>query len=646
MPKPKYLLLLICASLSLGSTALAEQNENMRAAISINAIGNSIISNNLIGTNLHVGYERDIDTDRKKNHLYQLKPSTRMTLNRQLIARCREASIHMLRFPGGGTSDAYRWREGVGPMEKRPIGKDEYGWDMKHFLGTLEFGEVADALGAEMMITANYKTGTAQEAANWVEYCNGGAGGPQPGWTDTTFPASASAPAGYFAWLRALHGRVKPLNVKFWEIGNEILFHKDTSYLDRAAEYSRLMKAADPTIQVGLNVESFLYMSKNNIEYASIPRGIFDFITIHYYSTLKTRRPLTIFYNDDESFRDITVSNAGTYEIRVTAKGSRALEWPRMPLYVNGALVREFKVDSPSLETYRATVELKQGHNTLVIAFVNDMHIPGMADSNLHVKSVKLVGPDRNVTEVWNTREYEYAWLFANNKLIEEHVELIKRTFPDLPLMITEGNAGYGINEGNINRQETRKLKAGLWLAGLLNALIRKDVPVFTHWKLTDAYMGFNMVAPDGHVTPSYHVFKMYSKHINQRSVELAISSPTFDAPLLETTAFGKATTANPFVDAVASYDEQNRMLIMTLLNRHSTNTIHTELQLGTLRINGGKYRQEVLNAADGKGLEADNEQNPNNVAVRTSMIALNDPNIVLALEPHSLTAIYLPAEY
>ncbi|HML48774.1 MAG TPA: alpha-N-arabinofuranosidase, partial [Clostridia bacterium] len=58
------------------------------------------------------------------------------------------------------------------------------------------------ALGAEPMICVNMASGTPQEAADWVEYCNGAAGS-------------------YFADLRIAHGWPEPFNVKYWCIGNE-----------------------------------------------------------------------------------------------------------------------------------------------------------------------------------------------------------------------------------------------------------------------------------------------------------------------------------------------------------------------------------------------------------------------------------------
>jgi len=41
-----------------------------------------------------------------------------------------------------------------------------------HF-GTDEFMALCEAVGARPMLTVNFGTGTIEEAAAWVEYCNG-----------------------------------------------------------------------------------------------------------------------------------------------------------------------------------------------------------------------------------------------------------------------------------------------------------------------------------------------------------------------------------------------------------------------------------------------------------------------------------------
>jgi hypothetical protein len=100
-----------------------------------------------------------------------------------------------------------------------------------------EFVQIAAATRAAVYITANYGTGTPEEAAQWVSYAN----------------------------------QVKRHNIKYWEIGNESYGtweadnnnrpHDPVTYANRFKEYYRQMKAVDPSIQIGavvvLGADSF-----------------------------------------------------------------------------------------------------------------------------------------------------------------------------------------------------------------------------------------------------------------------------------------------------------------------------------------------------------------------------------------------------
>ena len=67
--------------------------------------------------------------------------------------------------------------------------------------GTDEFVEWCRLVGCEPYICTNAGNGTPEEMKQWVEYCN--------------------ATEGEYADLRKANGHEKPLNVKYWSIGNE-----------------------------------------------------------------------------------------------------------------------------------------------------------------------------------------------------------------------------------------------------------------------------------------------------------------------------------------------------------------------------------------------------------------------------------------
>ncbi|WP_234341537.1 LPXTG cell wall anchor domain-containing protein [Streptomyces sp. NRRL S-646] len=132
------------------------------------------------------------------------------------------AGVRQLRYPGGSYADAYHWKTHT---------LDGGGWvapgtDFDHFMAT------AKRVGAQPIITANYGSGTPQEAADWVKYAN--------------------VDKGY--------------GVKYWEIGNEVSGngyygskweldnHADKSpreYAKNLLAYAKAMKAVDPKVKIG-----------------------------------------------------------------------------------------------------------------------------------------------------------------------------------------------------------------------------------------------------------------------------------------------------------------------------------------------------------------------------------------------------------
>jgi len=155
-----------------------------------------------------------------------------------VIRFLKESRLPILRWPGGNFVSSYHWRDGVGPIEQRPT-LPNYAWGQQenNFFGTDEFIAFCRAVGCEPMICVNAGSGTPDEAAQWVEYCNGG----------------PETPMGK---LRAAHGNPKPFSVRHWEVGNELWgnwqYHWTTAEgnVDRYRQFVTAMRRADPTIEV------------------------------------------------------------------------------------------------------------------------------------------------------------------------------------------------------------------------------------------------------------------------------------------------------------------------------------------------------------------------------------------------------------
>jgi alpha-L-arabinofuranosidase len=163
-----------------------------------------------------------------------------------VVETARELAPTMLRW-GGIFLDFYRWREGVGPRDKRPPMLNLlWGGVESNQVGTAEFVDFSRRVGAEPLICVNFesdgrkqymrakgrvRTADAREAADWVRYCND--------------PANAE---------RRAHGRPAPHAVKYWQIGNETSYDKNGFDLETAArktvEFAVAMRKVDPALQL------------------------------------------------------------------------------------------------------------------------------------------------------------------------------------------------------------------------------------------------------------------------------------------------------------------------------------------------------------------------------------------------------------
>ena len=166
-------------------------------------------------------------------------------MRRDVIECLKAMRVGILRYPGGCFSEYYRWQDGLLPVDARPpIGpvaedfllpnSDRYD---AHEIGIDDFMALCGELGCEASITVRMGEGSAEEAASWVEYCNGG---PDTKW----------------GRLRQERGQLEPYRVKYWSLGNEIsAWGKGASknverYGEMCQEFARAMRGSDPSIRI------------------------------------------------------------------------------------------------------------------------------------------------------------------------------------------------------------------------------------------------------------------------------------------------------------------------------------------------------------------------------------------------------------
>lgn len=148
----------------------------------------------------------------------------------------KKLGVPIVRYPGGNFVSGYNWLDGVGPKKDRPVVLDK-AWNTieSNQFGTDEFMAWCKAVGTKPLMGLNLGTGTPEQAAALVEYCNVEKG---TEWSE----------------LRRKNGNPDPYHVKHWCLGNEMdgpwqIGHMSaTEYGYKAADAARQMRYVDPTL--------------------------------------------------------------------------------------------------------------------------------------------------------------------------------------------------------------------------------------------------------------------------------------------------------------------------------------------------------------------------------------------------------------
>ncbi len=210
-----------------------------------------------------------------------------------VLKHLKSMNIPIIRYPGGSDVDYYSWTDLIdhapGQTERKPYKayRHEDGDSVvsDNRLGLNEFVHLCRELGAEPLYVLNigdafYKKITIQQAkenaAAVLAYCN-----LINGTSETDWP-------GY----RKMNGDEKPLNIKYWQIGNETWGFKgiDWKYVDRDPELIQhlydcviavadTLKSLDPSIKIIADgpFEQMVSMHEKN------SKSLIDYLVFHAY---------------------------------------------------------------------------------------------------------------------------------------------------------------------------------------------------------------------------------------------------------------------------------------------------------------------------------------------------------------------------
>jgi alpha-L-arabinofuranosidase len=157
---------------------------------------------------------------------------------KDVLDEIKKLGVPIIRYPGGNFVSGYNWLDGIGPKADRPAVLDK-AWNSlnSNQFGTDEFLAWCRLAGTQPLLGLNLGTGTPEQAAALVEYCNIDRG---TRWSD----------------LRRKNGIAEPYKVEKWCLGNEMdgpwqIGHMSaTEYGMKAQDAARQMRYVDPSLKL------------------------------------------------------------------------------------------------------------------------------------------------------------------------------------------------------------------------------------------------------------------------------------------------------------------------------------------------------------------------------------------------------------
>ena len=180
-----------------------------------------------------------------------------------IIEGYKEIGVPMLHWPGGAEAELYHWRYGIGSNRKSTVNA----WTGRKYsndFGTHEFLDLCEELQCEPYIVFNVNTGTAQEAADWIEYITSD--------KDTEMTR-----------LRRANGRDKPWTLNFTCMGNEWWGYEDAAaFAKHFKEYNSYALRNCPTNPLRfLRGPQHFLLSYTEDLISQVEPGSFDALTLY-----------------------------------------------------------------------------------------------------------------------------------------------------------------------------------------------------------------------------------------------------------------------------------------------------------------------------------------------------------------------------
>ncbi|WP_441987467.1 alpha-L-arabinofuranosidase C-terminal domain-containing protein [Paenibacillus sp. 2RAB27] len=364
------------------------------------------------------------------DHISLLPDQATLTglLKRDVFQMAKALNSGIMRL-GGNYISLYHWEDFVGPTSLRPNYINE-AWEqaghVHKYFGTDEFIALCKQLGVEPQICVNMGTGTPEEAADWVEYCNGD--------METTMGA-----------LRASHGFPEPYGVKYWEVGNEMYGPWQAGvctaehYADMYVQFARAMKAKDASILLlGCGTARDSLAPGWNQKVLARAGKEMDFFTLHIYQgqnffPIDARTPSEARFKAITAFPEVARSLFGEVESLIRNNDELAhlkiavTEWNTM-YFPNPDLPNNHTLEAAVANACMLNEMIRQSH-LVHIANFSDL-VNGWVGGCIRVgdayERMRKPGWSGNNHVIFGTATYHSLRLYANcqiDRLVEVEVD-------------------------------------------------------------------------------------------------------------------------------------------------------------------------------------------------------------------------------
>ena len=192
---------------------------------------------------------------------------------KELVEKLRALHPPVLRWPGGCFAETYDWRDGIG--ENRPVRRNWWtpmdGRYETNAVGTHEFLDLCELIGAQPYFAANLTGVTPMHIRDWMDYCLSPRG-------STTL-----------ALEREKNGRAEPWDIPFWGVGNENWggggMMRPEHYADECRRFATLMSNVSDKVELyacGSNGADYSWTHGVVPQLAPV-KGFIKGFAMHYY---------------------------------------------------------------------------------------------------------------------------------------------------------------------------------------------------------------------------------------------------------------------------------------------------------------------------------------------------------------------------